>query len=159
MIKIDKGHRVASSASFQCKNISIGKNCVIHERATFLGDSISIGDNVWVGQDAVLDGTGGLEIGDNVTIGIRCSVFTHAGTRGFMLKKAAVVIKDCAWLMSNATVNPGVTVGRDSRVYNAAVVVENVPDATAVAGVPARAVGKIPAGERMSAFLKKQARK
>ncbi|OIO26069.1 hypothetical protein AUJ14_02905 [Candidatus Micrarchaeota archaeon CG1_02_55_22] len=156
MTSIGKNQRVSASVSFQCKNLSIGDNCVIHDRVTFLGDEITIGDNVWIGQDAVLDGTGGLVIDDNVTIGIRACIFTHAGTKGFMLKKAPVKIGDYAWLMSGVTVNPGVKIGRDARVLNNALVTKDVDEASVASGAPAVVTGRVPEKERLSRVLKPQ---
>ena len=156
MIKILDGYRLAPDVSFQCKALSIGRGAVIHNRVTFLGDSITIGDNVWIGQDCILDGTGGLTIGDNVTIGFGSYIHTHAGTRGFVRKAAPVSIGDCSWLMSRVSVNPGVKIGRDVLVYNTALVAGDVPDSSIAAGSPAKVIGKVPKGELMSSFLAKK---
>ncbi|NUN11694.1 sugar O-acetyltransferase [Candidatus Micrarchaeota archaeon] len=144
MIEIGDGQKIAASVSFQCKKLKIGKNAVIHDRVTFLGEEIEIGDNVWIGQDAIIDGSEKIKIGNNVIIGFGAYLLSHTGNTsirkdgsGVMLKKAAIVIEDGAWVMSRASINPGVKIGKNARVYNGAIVTKDVPANAVAKGVPA----------------------
>jgi acetyltransferase-like isoleucine patch superfamily enzyme len=56
-----------------------------------------------------------------------------------------VVISDDVWIGANATITPGVTIGRHSVVAAGSVVTHDVPPYTIVAGVPARIIKTIKA--------------
>jgi acetyltransferase-like isoleucine patch superfamily enzyme len=117
-----------------------GKNCKIYPPITYLGNTIIIGDNVWIGQDCILDGTGTLVIEDNVIISAGTYIFTHVGHGGKIDIEKPVLIKQGAWVMSRASINPGVTIGENAIVRNCAVVTHDVPDGATVQGNPARVV-------------------
>ena len=51
-----------------------------------------------------------------------------------------VHIEENAWLGANATILPGVTVGKNAIVAAGAVVTKDVPANTIVAGIPARVI-------------------
>ena len=55
----------------------------------------------------------------------------------------SVVIEDDVWIGANAVVLPGVTIGQHSVVAAGAVVTQDVPPYTVVAGVPAKVVKKL----------------
>ncbi len=54
-----------------------------------------------------------------------------------------VILEDHVWLGAGATVLKGVTVGHDSVVAAGAIVTNDVPPFTLVAGVPARPVRQL----------------
>jgi acetyltransferase-like isoleucine patch superfamily enzyme len=58
-----------------------------------------------------------------------------------------IVVRKGAWIGSNATVLGPCEVGEDAVVAAGAVVIEDVPPRTVVAGVPARVVKKLPGPE------------
>ena len=63
-------------------------------------------------------------------------------TRHSLLTKP-IVIKRNAWIVANATILAGVTVGENAIVAAGAVVSKNVPDNTIVGGVPAKVIRAI----------------
>jgi maltose O-acetyltransferase len=91
-----------------------------------LGASISIGDKVSLGH-GVLVLTGTHEIGPP----------SHRAGR---LVTEPVSIGDGAWLGSRCVIFPGVKIGAGAVVAAGAVVTEDVPANTVVAGVPAQIV-------------------
>ncbi len=58
-------------------------------------------------------------------------------------KRAKVVVEDGAWIGSHAVILPGVRIGKCSVVAAGAIVTENVPPYTVVAGVPAKVIRKL----------------
>jgi acetyltransferase-like isoleucine patch superfamily enzyme len=54
------------------------------------------------------------------------------------------VVRRLARIGANATILPGVEIGEDSLVAAGAVVVEDVPPGTVVAGNPARVIKSVP---------------
>lgn len=79
-----------------------------------------------------------LEIGDEVAIGVRATIITH--TREQLFK---TVIEDEVFIGANATLLPGVTIGRGSVVAAGSTVVDDVPPYTLVAGNPAKPIRRI----------------
>ncbi len=55
----------------------------------------------------------------------------------------SVIIEDDVWIGANTVVLPGVTIGQHSVVAAGAVVTQDVPPYTVVAGVPAKVVKKL----------------
>lgn len=92
---------------------------------------------------------GELEIGDNVSIGPRCTLVLSSHPNASSLKKIVVprsskiVIGDNAWLGAGCIILPGVTIGANAVVGAGAVVTKDVPEWTIVAGVPAKEIKRI----------------
>jgi len=51
-----------------------GSSC--YDNVLVLGD-VSVGNNTWIGPNVILDGRGGLEIGDFVSVSAGVQVYTH----------------------------------------------------------------------------------
>ena len=110
-------------------------------------DRISIGENSIVGPSTVLLSQGGIRIGRNVNIsGFSFILSQEHNVQSPRLETtlAEVVIEDYAWLATNVTILPGVTVGRGAVIAAGAVVTKDVSPYTIVGGVPARPIGKRP---------------
>ncbi len=101
---------------------------------------------------AMIHAQGGVTIGDDVLIGagVVIASATHPNDPGErrigQIITAPVVIEDGAWVCANATILPGVTLGRDCIVAAGAVVTRDVPPGATVYGVPA--TERSPAGMR-----------
>ncbi len=105
---------------------------------------IRIGNNVIVNKNVLLDGRGGLEIGDNVDIAQDVFIWTAQHDYNDDYHKyitGKVVINDYAWLASRSMILPGVTVGRGAVVAAGAVVTKDVETMALVGGIPAKVVG------------------
>lgn len=111
---------------------------------TNFGRHIRIGKNVFINHDCTFLDLGGIIIEDDVLIGPKVSLISENHPVNpkdrKILDLKPVVIKHNAWIAANATILPGVTVGENSIVAAGAVVTENVPDNTVVAGVPATVI-------------------
>ena len=90
---------------------------------------------------------GGIYIGDDVLIGHNACLLTlnHAKepeNRADMYP-APIHIGDQAWLGSNVTVLPGVTIGEGAIVAAGAVVTKDVAPNTIVGGIPAKFIKNV----------------
>ena len=106
--------------------------------------SISIGKHTIINQQCVLDGRGGLRIGNNVSVSAGVWLLTDGHDMHdpfFPEVLAPINIGDYVWIGSRALVLPGVTIGDGSVVAAGAVMTKDVPRYTIVGGVPARAIG------------------
>jgi acetyltransferase-like isoleucine patch superfamily enzyme len=112
--------------------------------------AIVVGKAVSINTGAILDGRGGITIGDFVMIGPNVCIASSnhnykdravpVPLQGHILQP--VSIEDETWIGANATILGGVTIGKKAVVAAGAVVVKDVPDNCIVAGVPAKPIGK-----------------
>ena len=114
---------------------------------TDCGKNIHIGENVFINSNCTMQDQGGVFIGDDVLIGHNVCLLTL--NHDFEIEKRAelhpspVHIKDKAWIGSNTTILPGVTIGEGAIVAAGAVVTRDVMAKTVVGGVPAKLIKKI----------------
>lgn len=105
---------------------------------------ISIGKHSTINKCCVLDGRGGLTIGDNVDIAQQTNIWTEQhdyNDPSYTSISSPVVIEDYVWLASRVTILPGVTIGKGAVVASGAVVTKDVPQFAVVGGVPAKIIG------------------
>lgn len=112
------------------------------------GLNVRVGRNVFINQGCTLSDIGGITIGDDVMLGPNVSLITSGhpldpATRRKVILASPIVLERNVWVGAGATVLHGVTVGVDAVVAAGAVVTQNVPAATVVAGVPARVVRSV----------------
>jgi acetyltransferase-like isoleucine patch superfamily enzyme len=99
---------------------------------------VTIGRNVWIGYDAVLETAYPelITIEDDATIGIRSIVIAHfKETRGVRIEREA-------FIGPGAIILPGVVVGHGAVVTAGSVVSRSVPAMTVVQGNPAVPVAR-----------------
>lgn len=127
----------------------IGKNVTIMSSPKIRGPrGISIGDNSGCNYNCILDGTGGLTIGDDVMVGQNVSFFstnhefkrTDIPMRLQGYKHKPIVVKDDVWIGAGVTILDGVTIGKGAIIGAGAVVTKDVPNYAIVGGVPARVI-------------------
>ena len=115
----------------------------VHDRSLLLSTAgLHIGQHGWFGQHCVLDGSGGLKIGDGVRVGMYSQLWTHvaAGERieGCTLYgMRPTVIEDDVWLVGSCIVSSGVTIGRRTVALIASNITKSWPAESVVAGSPA----------------------
>ncbi|MCX5890462.1 MAG: acyltransferase [Deltaproteobacteria bacterium] len=106
---------------------------------------VKIGDNSIIGHSAILDGRGGLEIGNNVNFSSGVWIWTVQHDKDdpyFGIKSGKVIIEDYAWIACRAIILPDVTIGKGAVVCAGAVVTKNVEPYSIVAGIPAKKIGE-----------------
>jgi acetyltransferase-like isoleucine patch superfamily enzyme len=104
---------------------------------------VSIGSHTIINWDCMLYTTGGIIIGENVSISAGVWLVTGSHDMNhpsFIDTYKPIVIEDYAWIGMRATILGGVTIGKGAVVMAGAVVTRDVPPYTVVGGVPARVV-------------------
>jgi acetyltransferase-like isoleucine patch superfamily enzyme len=114
---------------------SVGTNAVL-EFGNRLGKSVRVHSGCFLEQ---------VTVGDHVFLGPNV-VFTddpHPACPKYTECKGGAVVEDLVKIGANATILPGVRIGRNSLVGAGAVVASDVPPDVVVAGSPARVVKRI----------------
>lgn len=115
------------------EGVEIEENAVIMMGAV-LNIGAHIGEGTMVDMNAVVGGRG--QIGKN------CHIGAGAVIAGVIEPPSAtpVIIEDNVMVGANAVILEGVHIGKDAVVAAGAVVTEDVPDGTVVAGAPAKII-------------------
>lgn len=106
---------------------------------------IEFGGNVIINRGVLLDGRGGLYLGQNVDIAERAVIWsmTHdPHNKMHSLIRNKTIIEDYAWIGSGAMILPGVSIGKGAVIGAGSVVTKNVEALSIVAGNPAKIIGK-----------------
>lgn len=113
-----------------------------------------IGKGTWIGYFTLIDGSGGLEIGEHCSIASGVHIYTHDAVRWAVLglekdpgrrshvDRAPVKIGDNVFIGANSVVLKGVTIGNNVVVGALTLVNRDIPDNSVAVGNPARIVGK-----------------
>lgn len=122
---------------------------LIHNPQNRLRD-LKIGERTHIGKDCLLDLTDRIEIGSSATLAMRVTIITHLDTyysplrlSAYPSERAGVQIEHGAYIGAGAIILKGVRIGRCAVVAAGAIVREDVPPYTVVAGVPARAIRQL----------------
>jgi maltose O-acetyltransferase len=130
--------------------IKVGNHSSIHRRCRlYHPHKITIGHGTIINYGVLLDGRGGLVIGDNVSVSEGSVILSQShdiDSPNFELRSSTVLIEDYAFIGSYARILPGVTIGEGAVVAVGAVVTRDVEPYSVVGGVPARFIRERPRG-------------
>jgi acetyltransferase-like isoleucine patch superfamily enzyme len=129
----------------------IGENCNVCDHVLIENDVV-VGDNVTIKSGVQL--WDGVRVANNVFIGPNATFANDKRPRSKVYPATFLqtVLQEGASVGANATILPGVTIGRGAMIGAGAVVVKDVPPHAVVVGNPARIVGYEPdeAGQRQA---------
>jgi len=140
-------------------NGKIVKNTRISSSVLFIEESnISIGENIFIWQNTILDGSGKLTISEGCQIGANVSIFTHSShfairlfgryyaekcfgevNKGYIKKE--VFVGKYTFIATGSIILPGVNIGKGVIIAPNSVVNINLPDYSIVQGNPCVIIG------------------
>lgn len=115
------------------RGVTVGKRCKI-ESHCFLCDSVTVGDDVFIGHGATFTN----------------DLYPRVDRR---VRYIQTMVGDYASIGSNATIVCGVTLGKHCVVGAGAVVTKDVPDYAIVAGNPAKVLRRFDNEQEMLAYM------
>lgn len=129
-------------------NVSIGafSRVIVSTSLNNIGNQITIGNNVGIGEFAYLGGAGGLEIGDECIVGqyLSCHPENHnyedlsLSIRHQGVSRKGIKIGKNCWIGSKVTILDGVQIGDGSIIAAGSVVTKSFPENSIIGGVPAK---------------------
>jgi acetyltransferase-like isoleucine patch superfamily enzyme len=130
------------------------EGCRMRAGAKIYGrEKLTCGPSVWIGEDAKLDASGGLEIGEHTSIGLGVFIWSHTSfltnlcksnqSGSPLIKRVPTVIGAGCFLAGPSVVFAGCKVGEGSVLLPFSTVGEDIPPFSLAAGSPAKRIGAI----------------
>jgi putative colanic acid biosynthesis acetyltransferase WcaF len=122
----------------------IGSHTVIRPTVTVTYPwKITIGDYVWIGDDAVLYSLGDIFIGDHSVVSQRsylCAADHDYNTLEFIIQAKSIRIGRECWIAAESFIAPGVTIGDKAVIGAKSCVLKDQPEAMLCAGNPCKPI-------------------
>jgi acetyltransferase-like isoleucine patch superfamily enzyme len=148
-IELGRGCKIHADASVDASRsagVRFGDKVTLNRYAYVQGGDggVRLGDRVEINNFSIVNGTGGVDIGADTLVGpgVRIISYQHRYARSATIRSQPVEARPIrigcdVWLGANSIILAGVSVGDGAVVAAGAVVREDVPAYTVVAGVPA----------------------
>jgi acetyltransferase-like isoleucine patch superfamily enzyme len=130
----------------RARRLGFGEGTSIYDSSHVFGD-VRVGCHTWIGPFTLLDGSGGLEIGDYCSISTGVQIYSHdtvewAVSGGELpYEQGPVRIGSRCYIGPQTVIAKGVTIGDGSVVGACSFVRADLPAGSIAVGAPARVVG------------------
>jgi acetyltransferase-like isoleucine patch superfamily enzyme len=136
----------------RARGLGFGEGSSIYHSSYVYGD-VRVGRETWIGPFTLLDGTGGLVIGDYCSISSGVQIYSHDTVKWALTdgavgpERAPVAIGDGCYVGSQAVVAKGVTIGDHSVIGACSFVNRDIPPRSVAVGAPCRVIGRVEVGQ------------
>jgi acetyltransferase-like isoleucine patch superfamily enzyme len=133
--------------------LGLPKSCRVRVSAKIISpEKLVCGENVWIGENTLVDASGGLRIGAHTAVSVGVMIWTHSSVLSSLLrdnrsgnswiKRDSTEIGEGCYLGGPSSIYAGVTIGDGAVVLPMSVVTNDVPAGAIVAGSPAKIIGQ-----------------
>jgi len=132
----------------RARNLGFGEGTSIYHNSYVMWD-VKVGKHTWIGPFVMLDGRGGIKIGDYCSISSGVHIYTHDTVKWALsggkaeIEKSPVTIGSCTYIGSKTVITKGVSIGDHCVIGACSLVNKNIPSHSVAYGVPARVVGNV----------------
>lgn len=132
----------------RAEKLGFGKGTSIYDASLVFGD-VKVGQNCWIGPFSIIDGSGGLEIGNHCTISTGVQIYTHDNVKQTLssgrinIEREKTVLGNNVYIGPNSIITKGVKIGNYVVIGSSSFVNKDIPDYAIVVGQPARQIGKV----------------
>lgn len=132
----------------KARYLGFGEGSSIYDSSLVFGD-VKVGKNTWIGPFTILDGSGGLTIGDNCSISAGVQVYSHDSVKWAVsggahnYEYSPTAIEDNCYIGPNTIISRGVVIGKGSVVGANSYVDKSCPKGSRIAGNPARPIERV----------------
>lgn len=126
-------------------SLGFGEGTSVYDSAHIFGD-VKVGKNTWIGPFTILDGSGGLTIGDNCSISASVQLYTHDTVQWAVsggkekYEYAATLIGNNCYIAPGSIIAMGISLGDGCIVGANSFVNKSFPAGSKIAGSPAKIV-------------------
>jgi len=132
----------------KAKYLGFGKGTSVYDSSCIYGD-VKVGKDTWIGPFTILDGSGGLKIGNNCSISAGVQIYTHdtvnwavsGGVEPY--EYAPSVIGNNVYIGPNSVLAKGVNIGDGTIIGANSFVNKSFSENSKIAGSPARKLNDI----------------
>lgn len=134
------------------KDLGFGEKTSIYHNSYVYGD-VAVGANTWIGPYTLLDGSGGLSIGDFCSISTGVQIYTHDTVKWALsggaenYEYAPVSIGNCVYVGAQSVIVKGVTIGEHTVIGACSFVNRDIPPNSIAVGTPCKPVGRVELAE------------
>jgi acetyltransferase-like isoleucine patch superfamily enzyme len=120
-----------------------GEGTSCYDNVLIIG-SVHVGKNTWIGPNVILDGSGGLVIGDFVSISAGVQIYTHHTVARSTsmgqepIERKRTVIGSGVYIGPNCVIQMGVTIGDRAIIGAMSIVNRDIPADSKCHGTPVR---------------------
>lgn len=129
----------------RAKKLGFGEGSSIYDSALVFGD-VRVGKNTWIGPYVILDGSGGLSIGDYCSISAGVQIYSHDSVKWAIsggkekYEYQATIIGNNCYIGPNTIIAKGVNLGDACIVGANSFVNHSYPAGSKIAGNPAKPI-------------------
>lgn len=139
----------------RAENLDFGSGTGIYDSSFVFGDVV-VGTDTWIGPFTIIDGSGGLTIGNHCTVSAGVHIYTHDNVAQTITggkskpQRAPVTIGNNCYIGPQVIIAKGVTIGNCAIVAAGSFVNKDVPAYSVAGGTPAKVIGTVTVeGEEM----------
>lgn len=137
----------------RAKSLDFGEGSSIYYNSYVYGD-VKVGKNTWIGPYTLLDGSGGLEIGNYCSISAGVHIYSHDTVKWALsggkaeYEHARVKIGNCCYIGPQTIISKGVKIGNHCLIGANSLVNTDLESYSIAGGSPCKIIGKVRINER-----------
>ncbi len=126
----------------RAKTYGFGEGTSCYDNVLIIGE-VKVGKNCWIGPNVILDGSGGLTIGDNCSISAGAQIYTHDSVQWATsmgeteICRKPTIIGNGVYVGPQSIVTMGITVGDQCVIGAMSLVMESLAPRAKAYGIPA----------------------
>ncbi len=130
------------------KKLGFGNDTSIYDSSLVFGN-VKVGNNCWIGPFTIIDGSGGLQIGNYCTISAGVHIYSHENVKQTLtsgkrdIEGAQGKIGINVYIGPYAVITKGVSIGKFVVIGANSFVNKDIPPNSIVIGQPGKVVGKV----------------
>jgi acetyltransferase-like isoleucine patch superfamily enzyme len=156
-LQVDKLEKFKRRVSFgdlvtdrweNARQYGFGEGSSCYDNVLILGN-VTVGKHTWIGPNVILDGLGGLTIGDHCSISAGVHIYSHDTVRRSVtlgqepIEYSPTAIGDGVYIGPNTVIKRGVCIGDHAIIGAMSYVASDIPMGRKAWGCPARVMGEV----------------
>jgi acetyltransferase-like isoleucine patch superfamily enzyme len=127
----------------KARYLDFGEGTSVYDSCLILGD-VKVGKHTWIGPFTILDGSGGLEIGDYCSISAGVQIYTHDSVAWAIsggvkhIERAPTKIGSRSYIGPNTIIGRGVTIGEGCIIGAFSLVLNDIKSGSSASGIPCK---------------------
>lgn len=129
------------------RDYGFGEGTSCYDNVLIIGN-VRVGKNTWIGPNVILDGSGGLVIGDNCSISAGVQIYTHHTVEWAIsmgekeIEHQPTKIGSGVYIGPNSVIQMGVSIGDQVVIGAMSLVNKDIPDNQKAWGAPAKIINE-----------------